>query len=111
MFGGLCRRECGASTGPRRSLQAPPPSNSSDDNGDLRWLLAVYPGRRLEALADLLTKAGTNCPSPALDAQPVGPEPGAIWYVECKDGWHTYINYGGNPVVMDGKVNVQDMTK
>jgi hypothetical protein len=79
--------------------------------GGLGWLLAVYPGRRLEALAELLTKAGTNCPSPALDAQPVGPEPGAIWYVECKDGWHTYINYGGNPVVMDGKVNVQDMTK
>ena len=78
-----------------------------DEDDDLSWLLDASPGERLKTLAELLTKAGTNCPSPALDAQAVGSEPGAIWYVECKDGWHTFLNYAGNRLVMDGKVKVE----
>ena len=54
-------------------LQAVPPSprksNNSDNYRDLRYLRFLNKGSQLKELAELLTKAGTNCPSPALDAE------------------------------------------
>ena len=41
----------------------------------------------------------------------MGPVAATIWYVECEDDWHTYIDYSVNTLVMDGKVNVQDLTR
>ena len=46
-----------------------PRSNNSDNHRDLRYLRFLNKGSQLKELAELLTKAGTNCPSPALDAE------------------------------------------
>lgn len=96
---------------PGSPSKPPAKSNSSDDDRDLRYLRFLNKGSQLKELAELLTRAGTNCPSPALDAEGVGPVAATVWYVDCKDGWHIDINYGGNTLVMDGKVDFQDLTR
>lgn len=55
---------------------------------------------------------GTYCHSPARSLEAVGPASAkaSVWYVECEDGWHPCMNYCGNPLVMDGRVPVQDQT-
>ena len=51
------------------SPSKPRKSNNSDNDRDLRYLRFLNKGSQLKELAELLTKAGTNCPSPALDAE------------------------------------------
>jgi hypothetical protein len=96
-------------------LQAVPPSprksNNSDNDRDLRYLQFLNKGSQLKELAELLTKAGTNCPSPALDAEGGRTGSGDNLVCRMRRDWHTYINYGGNTLVMDGKINIQDLTR
>src|SRR5690242_10042819 len=89
------------------SPSKPRKSSNSDNDRDLRYLRFLNKGSQLKELAELLTRLERIAHRRLSTPKGVGPVAATIWYVECKDGWHTYINYGGNTLVMDGKINVQ----